>query len=261
MPKIKVNDIEIFYEFEGSGIPLVIIGGFASTHKSWIDFTEPLKKHFKVLIFDIRGFGDTSATSPPYSIEMMANDTIGLIQALKIEKAYMLGCSMGSAILQRICYEKPALVKKAMLCGTFSKLPYPSQMQFQFIQDLLKQNVEIELVLKISLAWLYSGNFLKNESLVSKVIDLMKKMKIDPLAYEGQAKALENFDSTKWIDKIKTETLIVVGKEDIDTPIYCAEEVLKKIKNSKLKIIDKAAHMLFFEKPIDMLNIMMNFFK
>ncbi|NGX33085.1 MAG: Non-heme bromoperoxidase BPO-A2, partial [Candidatus Anoxychlamydiales bacterium] len=103
MPQIKANDINIYYEYEGDGPPLVIIGGFASDHKLLKDFVEPLKKCYKVLLMDLRGFGDTEVTTPPYSIDLLAKDLFELMNILNIENAYIYGHSMGSIILQTMC--------------------------------------------------------------------------------------------------------------------------------------------------------------
>ena len=114
MPKIKANNINIFYEYEGKGDPLIIIGGFASVHFIWKEFIKSLQKYYKVLIFDNRGFGQTDVTCPPYSIEMMAKDTYELMNRLNIDSAYIIGHSMGSAILQQMCLDHPKKIKSKL---------------------------------------------------------------------------------------------------------------------------------------------------
>jgi pimeloyl-ACP methyl ester carboxylesterase len=261
MPLVKANNINMFYEYEGKGSPLVIIGGFASVHFMFKDFIRPLKEHFKVLIFDNRGSGQTDVTPPPYSIETLAKDTIELMNSLNIENAYIIGHSMGSAILQRICYDYPEKVKKAILSGTFLKIPYTSQMIFEIIPQLIAKNLDEDLIKRLILPWIYSSDFLKNPDNVNNVLESMKKNVIDPKGYLGQAKALETFNSENWLSKVTSEILILVGKEDIDTPLYSAEKVHEKLKDAKYKIIENAAHMLFFEKPNESIKIIMDFFK
>ena len=202
MPIINANDIEIFYEFEGSGPPLVFINGFASTHKSISDFIIPLKNHFKVLIFDNRGFGETTVAKPPYSIDMMSKDTIGLLKALKIENAFFVGSSMGSAILQKVCLDAPEMVKKAIFIGTFLELPYPCIMQMHLTKELLDKNIDKDLVLKLTMTFLYTSDFLKYENNIRKAVDNMKKIKINPNGYDGQVFALKSFNSSTWLDQL-----------------------------------------------------------
>lgn len=261
MPHIKTNDINIFYEYEGTKEPLIIIGGFASAHFIWKDFIQPLKKHYKVLIFDNRGSGQTDITKPPYSIKQMAKDTAELMNSLNIESAYVIGHSMGSAILQRMCLDYPKKIKKGILSGTFLKLPYTSQMIFKIIPELLAKNLDQNTIIRFFLPWIYSSEFLENPDNIDHVLESMKKNIIDPLGYQGQAKALESFDSNEWLSKVTNDLLILAGKEDLDTPLYCAEKVHEKLKHANYKIIENAAHMIFFEKPKEMQKIIMDFFK
>jgi len=261
MPHIKANGINTYYEYEGKGPPLVIIGGFASDHYLLKDFIKPLKKLFKVLIMDLRGFGDTEITNPPYSIDLLAEDILGLMNSLNIKNAYMLGHSMGSAILQTICLKYPQKVKKAILSATFLKIPYTTQIIFELIPKLFEKNIDQKIISKIVMSWIHSSDFLKNPDNFNHVLQSMSKREINPVGYEGQSVALKNFDSTSWISKIDTETLILAGKEDLDTPLYCAEMVHKKLKKSKLKIIENAAHMMYKEKPDEFNKAILSFFK
>jgi len=262
MPYLKANKIKIFYEYEGEGEPLIIVGGFASIHYIWKDFVKPLQNKYKVLIFDSRGFGFTDVTTPPYTVDMLAKDILELMDALKIEKAYVLGHSMGSLILQKMCLDYPKRIKKAILSGTCLKIPYVSLMLLKNVDELFSSNLDKDLVRKMIAPWLYSSEYLKAAGNLEDILDSMRKIEIDPDGYEGQANILRTFDSTSWISKITTEILLLHGKEDIDTPIYCVEEVFKQLnsKNAKLKIIDKAAHMLFFEKPNEIRKIIVDFF-
>ena len=261
MPRIKANNINIYYEYEGEGPPLVIIGGFASDHKLLKEFVEPLKKHFKVLLMDLRGFGDTEVTSPPYSIDLLAKDVFELMNILNIENAYIYGHSLGSIILQTMCLNYPQKIKKAILSATFLKIPYTIQMLFELVPKLFEIKLDQDIISKIIMPWLYSSGYLKNQDNFKNTLDSMSKREINPKGYEGQSFALTNFDSTNWISKINSEILILAGKEDVDTPLYCAEEVHEKLKNSKLKIIENAAHMMYKEKPDEVYKIILDFFK
>ncbi|NGX52681.1 MAG: 3-oxoadipate enol-lactonase 2 [Candidatus Anoxychlamydiales bacterium] len=261
MPHIKANNINIYYEYEGDGPPLVILGGLASDHKLLKEFVDPLKKRYKVLLMDLRGFGDTEVAPPPYSIDILAKDVFELMNLLNIENAYIYAHSMGSAILQTICLNYPEKAKKAILSATFLKIPYTTQMLFELVPKLFEKNIDQEIISKIIMPWLYSSEYLKNPQNFQNTLDNLSKRKINPKGYEGQAIALTNFDSTNWISKINTETLILAGREDIDTPLYCAEKVHEKLKNSKLKIIENAAHMIYREKSNEVYKIILDFFK
>lgn len=262
MPHIKANNIDMYYEFEGKGVPLIILGGFASDHYLWKEFVKPLQNHFKVLIFDNRGFGKSSETPPPYSVELLADDAISLMNSLQIESAYAFGHSMGSAILQTICYKYPKKINKAILSGTFMKIPFATKLLLKLASELFERGINHDVLSKIVVSLGYSSNFLENPNNFDRVIESTKKRFIPTKkGYKGQGAAIDDFDSSLWIEKIEKEVLILAGNEDIETPPYIAKQVHQKIKNSKLEIIENAAHMAYIEKPDKVFELILNFFK
>ena len=95
MPYVKVNDIHMYYEIHGDGEPLLLIVGLATDISEWDGIIHWLAKKYQVLAFDNRGAGRTDKPDTHYSIEMMADDTVGLMQTLGMEQAHILGISMG----------------------------------------------------------------------------------------------------------------------------------------------------------------------
>ncbi len=101
MPRQRVGDIEIYYEVHGAGPrTLVMIRGLGSNLLSWYEQIDELSRHYKCVVFDNRGAGRTDKPDAPYSIKQMADDTAGLMDALGIGRAALLGISMGGMIAQ-----------------------------------------------------------------------------------------------------------------------------------------------------------------
>lgn len=98
MPKVNVGDINMYYEVHGEGEPLLLITGLGRDLTIWILQTREFSKKYQLMVFDNRGVGRTDAPDVPYSIEMMADDTAGLLDVLGIERAHILGLSMGGFI-------------------------------------------------------------------------------------------------------------------------------------------------------------------
>ncbi len=123
--KVKVNDINMYYEIHGDGFPLVMIHGFCGTLDVWPrPVIEELSKSFKTVIFDNRGAGRTDKPDIKYSIKMFADDIVGLMDILKIEQAHVLGHSMGGSIALGLSINYPERVKKLVPCSTgYSVLP------------------------------------------------------------------------------------------------------------------------------------------
>ncbi|HLH62615.1 MAG TPA: alpha/beta hydrolase [Ktedonobacteraceae bacterium] len=118
MPTVRVNDIDMYYEIHGAGEPLVLIAGLNSDHAMYRGVLPQLAAKYRVIAFDNRGVGQTDKPDIPYSIEMMANDTAGLLQALDITRAHILGTSMGGRIAVALTLKHPDLVKSLILVST-----------------------------------------------------------------------------------------------------------------------------------------------
>src|SRR5205809_7891619 len=119
MPKVTVNGIRMFYEETGGGEPLILIMGFGGDHLAWAFQVRALAEHYRVVTFDNRGAGQSDAPEPPYTIRTMADDTAGLIAALGIERAHVVGVSMGGMIAQELALAYPGRVRSLHLgCTT-----------------------------------------------------------------------------------------------------------------------------------------------
>lgn len=115
---VRVGDIDISYRAMGSGQPLLLITGYSATMDMWDPVVlKELSSRYKVIIFDNRGIGKTTASDKPFTIELFAEDTIGLMDALKIKKAHVLGWSMGSFIATELSLRHPDRVGKLILYG------------------------------------------------------------------------------------------------------------------------------------------------
>ena len=122
MPKVKVNDIQIYYEVKGKGFPLVMIQGLSYSLDGWDPrLVEELSRKYKLVLFDNRGAGRTDVSDREYTMKLFADDTAGLMDALGISKAHVLGLSMGGMIAQELVLNYPEKVAKLVLCSTGSQ--------------------------------------------------------------------------------------------------------------------------------------------
>jgi 3-oxoadipate enol-lactonase len=121
MPYVKVNDIQMYYEIHGDGEPLLLIVGLGTDISEWEGIIHWLAQTYKVLAFDNRGAGRTDKPDTPYSIEMMADDTAGLMQTLGNQQAHIFGISMGGRIALALALRYPTSVKKLVLVSTSAR--------------------------------------------------------------------------------------------------------------------------------------------
>jgi len=120
MPLIQANDIHLFYETHGDPAagPLLLICGVGQWRASWWRNVGPLAEHFYVITFDNRGIGDSDKPDVPYSLDMLAEDTLGLLDALKIERAHVFGHSLGGGIALFMARKQPQRVASLILAST-----------------------------------------------------------------------------------------------------------------------------------------------
>lgn len=249
MPFAKVNDIEIYYEVHGEGPPLLCIPGFANYHKTWLPFIKLLSKQFQLVLLDNRGAGLSSAPSIPYSIEMLADDTIELMDHLGIENAYMVGSSMGCAIITTLALHHPEKLKKGVLISPFAKLPQTSLLKSLNAGKLLQAGAPLSLIIEGVIPWLYSNTFLSDPDKLNALIEEMKNNPHPQKAegFRGQLAALGHFNIIDSLSEITSPFLLLAGEEDLSTPLYCAEEMELHLPHATLHSLPKMGHMAHHE--------------
>ncbi len=118
MPVAKVGEINLSYKVSGEGHPLILINGFGGTKNALFAVARAFAKHHRVVTFDNRGSGGSDKPTSPYGINTMAGDTIRLMDFLGIEKAHLIGLSMGGMIAQEMAIDHSHRVDKLVLCST-----------------------------------------------------------------------------------------------------------------------------------------------
>ena len=116
---VQVGDIDVAYKVLGKGEPIVLIPGGSAGMNAWDpSFINDLSSNHTVILFDPRGVGNTTIGSKPYTVEQLANDTAGLLDALKIQNANVLGYSLGSYTAQQLALTYPEKVSRLILAGS-----------------------------------------------------------------------------------------------------------------------------------------------
>lgn len=120
MPTANIGDIQIYYEEYGRGMPLIMILGLGQDIATWKFQIAALSRHTRLIVFDNRDSGKSSRCTENYTTEIMAQDTLGLMDHLGIERAHLLGTSMGGMIAQHVALMAPAKLNSLILAGTTS---------------------------------------------------------------------------------------------------------------------------------------------
>jgi len=262
MPKVKVNDIQVYYEVHGEGFPLIMIMGL-SANIDWWDprMIQGLSKKFKLVMFDNRGAGRTDVSDRRYAIKSFADDTAGLMAALGISRAHIIGVSMGGMIAQELALNFPEKVEKLVLCSTNcggAKSVLPSQ---EVLGTLMADRSALspEEIVRMTIPLLFTEDFIKkNPDLVEFSIQQILRAPISNEAFMHQLNAITEFDTYDRLPQIRASTLILHGKRDILVPPGNAAILAEAIPNAKLVYFENSAHGLV-EEMEKVIRVLLNF--
>jgi pimeloyl-ACP methyl ester carboxylesterase len=257
---LPVGDINISYKIMGQGEPIVLIMGYGSTMDMWDPhFLENLSSKYKVIIFDNRGMGNTTAPHGNFSIAQFANDTAGLMTALGIEKAHILGWSMGSFVAQELAIRHPEKVNKIILyagdCGGKEAVaPSP-----KVLSDLANNSGTPEERGMRLLDLLFPKDWLSRQPAFYKWFPIPKEASL-PENIERQAQAIATWPgSFDRLGSIKSPALVVTGTEDVIAPPENAFILAQRINDSWLVQFNGAGHGLMYQYPDRLARIVEDF--
>jgi pimeloyl-ACP methyl ester carboxylesterase len=264
LPKVNVNDLNMYYEIHGEGYPLVLIMGFTGTANFWSPFLiDGISKHFKTIIFDNRGAGRTDKPDIDYTIQMMADDTVGLMDALSIDRSHVLGLSMGGMIAQELVLNHPNIVNKLILAGTHcggSRSIFAPVEITNFLAGKTTKTPEEWIEKEMPL--LYPEEFIKNNP---EYIEKKKKGYLEtPLPDKSRARnilAAGRFNAGRRLKKISVPTLVLHGKQDRLIPYKNAETLATNIPSARLELFDNLGHDLFSPEPERVNKLIIDFLK
>ena len=259
MPEVSVNGVNIYYESHGRGNPVVLIGGLGSQIESWATQVPIYSEHFKVIVFDNRGAGRSDKPEPGYTTRDMADDTTFLMDELGIDRAHIVGKSMGGMIGQWLAIDHPARVNKlAMGCSSASR--------DEVGDEILRMGREIATKIGTKAVWLmalylgYSRGYIeKNIGNIKKIMASVPESPESLRGYLGQSYACENHNTIDLLFKISSPTLVMLGESDLIASPRRSSELAELIPDARLKIFDGAGHGFWRERQEEVDRLVLEF--
>jgi 3-oxoadipate enol-lactonase len=239
----RVNDVVIHYEIEGPGdAPLVALShSLATTLELWDLQLPVLRGGYRILRFDTRGHGSSSAPPGPYTIEMLAADVIGLLDHLAIRRTHFVGISMGGMIGQVLACRYPDRIEKLVLCDTSCRVP-PEMAPIWEERIRTAETEGMKALAEQTLERWLSKEFRSNQPEITERI--RKTILLTPVpGYVGCSRAISTFDVSHELSKVEAPTLIITGEKDESTPVSTAEAIQQQIEGSELVIMSGAMHL------------------
>jgi 3-oxoadipate enol-lactonase len=257
--KIKTNGIEIHYAIEGNdqGPWITLSHSLACNLHMWDDQMAELTKKFKVLRFDTRGHGQSSAPAGDYTLEQMADDVKGLFDALGITRTHWVGLSMGGMIGQTFALKYPGIFQSLVLADTTSRRPPNAEQMWGERMNMAREK-GMEAVIDSTLARWFTAPYRNTRK------DVMARIGADirntPVnGFCGACAAIAKVDTLDRLKEIQCPSLVIVGEEDHGTPPEMARKIHENLPGSEFLVIQSAAHLSNVEQPLVFNQALMGF--
>lgn len=247
--QVQANGITINYTLDGpANAPVVTLShSLACDITMWDPQMAMLTAKYRVLRFDTRGHGKSSAPAGAYTLGMLAEDARQLLKAVGVQKTHWIGLSMGGMIGQMLALESPDLLASLTICDSSSRVPPEARPVWQERIEMAKSKGMAALVDSTLGRW-FTEPFLKSQP--AKIEPIRKLILNTPVdGYCGCGQAISQLDNTDKLPAIKLPTLIVVGRQDVGTPVAASEVMHAKIAGSKLVVLEDASHISNVEQP------------
>lgn len=242
MPKAAVAGGEIYYEDAGRGEPVVFASGLNGVGRYWKPQVALFSQHFRVITYDQRGTGQSDQIQREFSVDQMAEELVGLMDALHIDKAHIVGMSTGGAIGQTIAIEHPERVMKLALCSTWTHCDPWFRRLFHARRDMYLQ-AGAELHSQFHPLFLYSPDYVNAHDAEIEAERKNAPTKSSPVEVSvGRINALLKFDRRVGLSRIKAETLVMGSDSDFITPSYFSEALAQEIPGAKLVMMKGGGH-------------------
>ncbi|MFW6414802.1 MAG: alpha/beta fold hydrolase [Thermodesulfobacteriota bacterium] len=257
--EVEVNGLNINYEIDGpEGAPVIVFSHcLAANHKLWQYQIAEFKNNFRVLTYDIRGHGGSSAPEEAYAMQGLAEDIKLLLDRLGVEKCHFVGISLGGMIAQVFALNYPDRLRSVIPCDTVCRVPaeavpvWEERIQAAETEGM---GVQVEPTMQ---RWLTEG-FRENNPAVNEQIKKMIENTPVP-GFVGCCRAIADFDVCEEISNITVPTQVMVGENDPGTPVSEARNIQEKISGAKLEIIPGARHLCNIETASEFNRRLSNF--
>ncbi|MBC7798770.1 MAG: alpha/beta hydrolase [Pyrinomonadaceae bacterium] len=243
---------------------VLLLTGLSSKRFGWYKQFREFGKHYHTIALDNRDAGDSDLTTAPYTVADQADDAAAILRTLKVEKANVIGISMGGFMSLELTLRHPELVQKLVLVATSaggksSARPHLNLIPFFLLLPLFGRNdagTRAEMVYKRIMAPDFLGAN-REESDIIKEIARYKPM--SRAAYNRPLRACQLHDAAARLDRINKPTLVIHGESDPLVPAANGRNLAKNIKNARLIIYEKTGHIPIIERAADFNRDVLNF--
>ena len=241
----------MFYQDVGDGEPLVLIMGFGGDTTAWALQMADFPARHRVIAFDNRGVGRSDAPDHPYTTRMMAGDALGLMDALGVDRAHVLGVSMGGMIAQELALAWPDRVRSLHLACTFAR-PDAYMLALNAAWREMRLGLGRESTLRALALWLFSPTtYAERPDFIEALLQnsLANPYPQSLAGFLRQGEAVAAHDALERLPAIRCPTLVSVAEDDILVPPRFSRELVSRVRGAELQLVPGAGHGYFLERP------------
>jgi len=245
---IEANGIRMNYEISGArDAPIVMLSHSLGCRLDMWDAQVPvLEGRFRVLRYDTRGHGATDAPEGAYTMALLGQDALALLDALQIREVHWIGLSMGGMIGQYIALNHPHRFKSIVLCDTAGAMPEENQPLWDERIDAARRK-GMEALVEVTMERWFTRSFLDRRP---PEVDRIREQFLSTTVtgYIGCSEAIRRIDFLDRLHQVSLRTLVMVGAEDPATPVEAAKTIQERIPDAGLVVLPSAAHLSNIEQ-------------
>src|ERR671933_2346711 len=245
MPTVRVNDIDVYYETQGSGEPLVLIPYLALDQACYAFQVADYAKHYTCISVDLRGAGQTSKPDGSYTTELLADDVAAFMQAIGVERAHVTGLSLGAAVGMWLAAKHPDKVKALSLHSAWPKTDPFLRTVVESWRELAKGLGSVtEMVILGIFPWCFTPElYAAKPDYIDSLAEFVRSRPMPPVAaFLRQSDAVLAHDVESQLGKIRAPTQITFGRLDMLTSTRFADRIQGNIRGAERIVFDGCAH-------------------
>lgn len=253
MPHATVQGRKLYYELHGeehAGDPLLLAMGIGGSCRGWLALQVPeLSRQRRVLIFDYPGVGNSEGDDAPFGTRELAGRVAGLLDALEIARADVLGAFMGGMVAQELALGHAPRVGRLVLVGTYARPDAKRRMLLTHWRELARLGAPLELLVRDRLLWTAQDATIEQSDLIEQMIAFFRRdgAPLSAELFARQCDACLGHDTLDRLHRIAQPTLVLCGRHDALTPPAFHRQLADEIPDARLVTFAYGAHLVMVE--------------
>lgn len=247
--RARCEDIDVAWFEVGRGDPLVLVHGLADDHRAWRRTLPQLMLRHRVVLYDLRGHGETSLGAPDGTLRQLGDDLARLLGALDLRRVDVAGFSLGGTIAMRLAIDHPELVRRLVLVATSSRV---GRAACEWYRERAAMAERADPGLRATLDRDTADVYAQSPDELAEGLLIRRQSTDDPRGYANACHAMAGLNAAPLdpeLPRITAPTLIVASDRDQHCPPKAAEIIAAGIAGSRLLVLEGAGHAIPVERP------------